>query len=103
MRATAEPSKFGPGVHAVVDPALQSSWQIDVSQVFLPSPVNTLSDHVRSWMEDALSQPGIDVDAIGAEARLNGLILYESGGHYVEHCHLMKDSGMIKVSLIIAS
>ena len=94
LKDIAGPSSVGQGLNAVVDHEFRSSWQIDASHIKMSTPSNIFCDAIHSWMDLALQQSNIDVDAIGAEAHLKEMLIYQSGGHYAHHHFLVKESGI---------
>lgn len=94
LKQVALPSSFGYGLNARVDPSLRSSWYISGDLIYIPTPSEVVARHTRSWMEMALKQVKVDIDAIGAEAYFKEIVLYRPGGHYVRHRLLAEEPGL---------
>lgn len=93
LKANAKPSIFGYGLNVEVNPLLKKSWTIGDSLVFLPSLPPEIIKNKNYWMDLALKQPRIDVDAVGAGLHFKEMVIYEPGGHYARHRHLMEEPG----------
>ncbi len=88
------PSTFGQGLNADIAPLIRSSYQIDADRINISSPQNMFHKALHSWMKLALNRSKIDVDAIGAEAHFEKMLLYQSGGHYARHQFLIQETGL---------
>lgn len=95
LKANAKPSIFGYGLNVEVNPLLKKSWTI--GSVFLPSKPPEIIKNTNYWMDLALKQPRIEVDAVGAGIHFKEMVIYEPGGHYARHRHLMEEPGGFNV------
>ncbi|KAG2499200.1 hypothetical protein HYH03_002781 [Edaphochlamys debaryana] len=82
---------FGFGNETVQDQSVRRGKQLDASRVRLHGWEQTLQ-HITQLAVDALGIKG--PDALGVEARLYKLLMYEEGGHFLEHRDTEKEPGL---------
>ncbi|KAG2489506.1 hypothetical protein HYH03_011958 [Edaphochlamys debaryana] len=88
---------FGLGSKTVEDQSVRRGQQLDASLVELDGWEQTLQ-HITQLAVDALGIQG--PDALGVEARLYKLLMYEEGGHFLEHRDTEKEPGMFGTLLV---
>lgn len=80
--AAAELAPFGKGDQTVVDLAVRSTWQIDISRVTLQNPTWT-QFFKEEVMNRVCRRMGTRFEQ--TEAHLYKLLLYSTGGHFDKH------------------
>ncbi|CAM9611269.1 unnamed protein product [Pylaiella littoralis] len=92
LRGAAEVAPFGHGTETKVDEKVRQAWQIDGSLIGLS---DAFAEAVgKQFALHAAEALGLRARALGVEARLYKLVMYENGGHFRPHKDTEKEAGM---------
>ncbi|CAN0448447.1 unnamed protein product, partial [Ectocarpus sp. 12 AP-2014] len=92
LRGAAERAPFGRGAETKVGESVRRAWQIDGSLLGLSKEyAQTVG---KKYALHAAEKLGLRAKALGVEARLYKLVMYESGGHFRPHKDTEKEAGM---------
>ena len=90
--AVSERAPFGRGPETVFDLAVRSTWQLPASMVTLGDEWNRKI--IPELVSHACYDMGVDETALGVQANLYKLLLYEPGDHFISHTDTEKEPGM---------
>ena len=89
MKQISEEAPYGKGYNSFLDPFIRKAIQINSSKIISTAPENLdLSSHVLRLLD-------LPPELMEIEAKLDQLILYETGGHYKHVLDSKKETGML--------
>eukprot|EP00752_Nemacystus_decipiens_P002127 g2029.t1 len=92
LRDVAEFAPFGHGAETRVDEKVRRAWQIDAERIGLSEEFALAIG--KDYARLAADKLGLRANALGVEARLYKLVMYEKGGHFRPHKDTEKEVGM---------
>ncbi|CAM9692084.1 unnamed protein product, partial [Scytosiphon promiscuus] len=92
LRAASELAPYGHGAETKVDESVRRAWQIDGASIGLSKEFTEAVG--RRHALRAAEKLGLRARALGVEARLYKLVMYETGGHFKPHKDTEKEAGM---------
>eukprot|EP00903_Cladosiphon_okamuranus_P014655 g13588.t2 len=92
LRGAAELAPFGHGAETKVDESVRQAWQIHGERIGLSAEFAEAIGKQHALK--AATKLGLRAKALGVEARLYKLVVYENGGHFRPHKDTEKEVGM---------
>eukprot|EP01033_Poteriospumella_lacustris_P008128 gene8128-5853_t len=101
LKRLATKAPFGLGPKTITNTTVRDAWQIDGRNVWSESQPSFFQHALQTKMRTSLKeQLGVDTDTVDVQATLYKKLLYEKGGHFLDHRDTEKEPGMFGTYLL---